>query len=77
MSFKLCNDTYDFSKLLGVVNSNAIEAIFNKFGFNQVTRQSSTFLGFLKLTCDVSPNFSNFYKEFIDFLKIEHLSKIL
>jgi hypothetical protein len=41
-----------------------------------VTRQSSTFLGFLKLTCDAS-GFSNFYEDLIDFLKLEHLSKIL
>jgi hypothetical protein len=76
MSLRLCNDTYDFTRIESMVNSYAIEAIFSKFESNQATRQSSLFFGLLKLTCDAS-NFSDFYYDLIDFLKTENISQIL
>lgn len=76
MALKLSNDTYDFSKFQSVVNFHAIEAIFKKFESSQVRRQSSIFFGYLKLTC-LASNLSQFYEDFVGFLKLDHLSKIL
>ena len=76
MILRLSNDTYDFSTILQVVNSYAIEAIFQRFDSEKDARQSSIFLGLLKLTCDVS-GFPKFYQDLIELLNAEGITKII